>query len=50
VGLGVGNSAARQNALLPLVWLHAVLPGLLAAWVMAGSPGLPHGLRRRLSI
>ena len=40
-GLMAGNLAARQNALIPLVWLHAVLPGLAAAWVLSGTPGLP---------
>jgi lipopolysaccharide export system permease protein len=47
VGLSIGNSAARVNALIPLVWLHAVLPGAVAAWVISGAPGLPLALRRR---
>ena len=33
-GLAVGNLAARQAALVPLVWLHAVVPGLIAGWVL----------------
>ena len=33
-GLAVGNLAARQSALMPLVWLHALLPGLIAGWVL----------------
>jgi lipopolysaccharide export system permease protein len=41
-GLMAGNLAARQNAMIPLIWLNAVLPGLLAAWVLSGMPGLPH--------
>jgi len=45
-GLAIGNSAARQTALIPLIWLHALLPGLLAGWVLVGSPGLPLRLRR----
>ncbi|MBY0336786.1 MAG: LPS export ABC transporter permease LptF [Acetobacteraceae bacterium] len=39
VGLGIANSAARQPALLPLIWLHAILPGLVSAWVLSGAPG-----------
>ncbi len=33
-GLAVANIAARQPALMPLVWLHALLPGMIAAWVL----------------
>ena len=33
-GLAVSNLAARQSALMPLVWLHALLPGLIAGWVL----------------
>jgi lipopolysaccharide export system permease protein len=46
IGLAIGNSAARQNALIPLIWLHALLPGGVAGWVLLGSPGLPLRLRR----
>lgn len=46
-GLIVGNLAARQNAMIPLIWLNALAPGLLACWVIAGTPGLPHGVFRR---
>ncbi|MBX9751670.1 MAG: LPS export ABC transporter permease LptF [Roseococcus sp.] len=45
VGLSIGNLAARQSALIPLIWLHALLPGLASAWVIAGMPGLPDPLR-----
>lgn len=45
-GLMAANLAARQNALIPLVWVSAVLPGLVAAWVLSGMPGLPHAPRR----
>lgn len=41
-GLMAGNLAARQNALIPLIWLNAMLPGFIAAWVLSGMPGLPH--------
>jgi lipopolysaccharide export system permease protein len=40
-GLMAGNLAARQNAMIPLIWLNAVVPGLVAAWVLGGMPGLP---------
>ena len=47
LGLAVGNLAARNNALVPLIWLHAVGPGLVSAWVLSGMPGWPR--RRRLA-
>jgi len=45
LGLGIGNLASRQSALVPLIWLHALLPGAIAAWVVSGVPGVPDGLR-----
>ncbi|MGE0225934.1 MAG: LPS export ABC transporter permease LptF [Acetobacteraceae bacterium] len=33
-GLGVATLAARDNALVPLMWLHAVLPGVVCAWLL----------------
>ena len=36
LGLGVGNLAARDNTLLPLMWLHAAGPGLVCAWMLYG--------------
>jgi lipopolysaccharide export system permease protein len=41
-GLAIGNLAARDNALLPLVWIHAAAPGLVCAWILFG-PALPRG-------
>lgn len=41
VGLTIGNLAARNNAAIPLIWIHAVLPGVVACWWMLGAPGLP---------
>jgi len=35
-GLAMDNLAARNNAVLPLVWLHAVAPGLVCAWLLFG--------------
>jgi lipopolysaccharide export system permease protein len=40
-GLTAGNLAARDNAWVPLVWVQAVLPGLVAVWWMMGAPGWP---------
>jgi lipopolysaccharide export system permease protein len=34
LGLSAGNLAARNSAFLPFVWLQAVLPGLIAAWML----------------
>ncbi len=44
VGLMINNLAARQNAMIPLIWLNALTPLLAGAWVVSGMPGLP---RRR---
>ena len=45
VGLGLGNVAARQTALIPLIWIHALLPGIVSAWVISGMPGVPDQIR-----
>ncbi|UPY36239.1 LPS export ABC transporter permease LptF [Sediminicoccus sp. KRV36] len=45
VGLSIGNLAARQTVLIPLIWIHALLPGLLSAWVISGMPGVPDQMR-----
>lgn len=42
-GLITNNLATRQNAMIPLIWLCALLPGAVAAWVLAGLPGWPQG-------
>jgi lipopolysaccharide export system permease protein len=41
IGLAVGNLAARDNRFIPLIWLHAVGPAVIAAWVLSGAPGWP---------
>lgn len=33
-GLGISNFAARDNTLIPLMWVHAIGPGLIAAWLL----------------
>lgn len=33
-GLGIGTLAARDNTLVPLMWVHAIAPGLICAWLL----------------
>ena len=40
LGLTAQSLATRHPALLPLIWLQALLPGLACAWAVFG-PGLP---------
>ena len=35
-GLTLGNLAARNLALVPLLWVHALVPGAIAAWWLFG--------------
>lgn len=42
LGLAVENLAARDNALLPLMWLHAVVPGAVCAWLLLGPQLVAH--------
>jgi lipopolysaccharide export system permease protein len=37
IGLAVGNIAVRNNALIPLIWVHAILPGVVCGWLLFGS-------------
>jgi len=41
VGLTVGNLAGRQPAMIPLIWVNAIVPIIVALWVLAGLPGWP---------
>lgn len=41
LGLTIGNLAARDPGWVPLIWIHALAPGLVAAWWLMGHPGLP---------
>jgi len=36
LGLAIANLAARQTALIPLIWLHAILPGAVCGWLLLG--------------
>ena len=38
LGLAVDNLAARDNALIPLLWVQAVLPGIVSCWLLLGPP------------
>jgi len=48
LGLTVGNLATRNNAFVPLIWVHAVLPGMIAAWWVLGAVGWPRPRHRGL--
>jgi lipopolysaccharide export system permease protein len=48
LGLAIDNLAARDNALIPLMWAQAVLPGVVCAWLLLG-PQLRAGRSRPLS-
>jgi len=39
LGLGVNNLAARNPALLPLIWVETLLPGLVAGWMLMRQTG-----------
>jgi lipopolysaccharide export system permease protein len=41
LGLTISNAATRRDGLIWLIWLHAILPGVMSAWWLAGAPGLP---------
>ena len=49
VGLAVQNLAARAPALIPLIWVHAMLPGLVSAWFLFAQQPLPRSLQGRLA-
>lgn len=38
LGLAFGTLGARDNSLLFLMWLHAVLPGIVCGWLLLGPP------------
>jgi lipopolysaccharide export system permease protein len=49
LGLAISNLAARQTTLIPLIYVQAVLPGLLCAWRLF-VPELPRHRRRRMRV
>jgi len=48
LGLAIGNLAARQLDLVPLIYLHATLPGLYCAWRLFGPEMFTRRLRPKL--
>jgi len=46
LGLALDNLAARAPALIPLIWAHATVPGVIGAWILLG----PRLERRRTSV
>ncbi|MGH7083756.1 MAG: LPS export ABC transporter permease LptF, partial [Acetobacteraceae bacterium] len=46
-GLAIADVAARHPVLMPLIWLHATLPGAIAGWLLLG-PGI--GRRRAVRL
>jgi lipopolysaccharide export system permease protein len=48
LGFAVESLSARDNALLPLMWLHAILPGVVCALLLLG-PQVVEQYRYRLS-
>ena len=47
LGLAVTNLATRDLRLLPLIWVHAIGPGLVCAWALIGPQLrlMPRGLQ-----
>jgi len=41
LGLAVDNIAARDNALIPLIWVQSLVPGIICAWLLLVPPLLP---------
>ena len=38
LGLAFGTLGARDNSMIFLMWLHAVLPGIVCGWLLLGPP------------
>lgn len=36
LGLAIDNLAARRNVLIPLMWAHVTMPGIICAWLLLG--------------
>ncbi|MGH7069321.1 MAG: LPS export ABC transporter permease LptF [Acetobacteraceae bacterium] len=45
-GLAIADSAARHPALMPLIWVHAMLPGAIAGWLLLRPGAGPRGAIR----
>jgi len=47
IGLMIGNLANRNVTMIPLIWFHAAIPGVVVGWLLYGRiparpPGAPH--------
>ncbi len=40
LGLAITNLASRHTELIPLIWLHAVLPGVVCGWLLLGPQAM----------
>ncbi len=49
LGLAIGTLAARDNRLLILMWLQAILPGVICAGLLLGPALRPFAGRLRPS-
>ena len=49
-GLAITNLASRNTALIPLIWAHALVPGLICLWLLLGPQLrlLPRALHVRM--
>jgi lipopolysaccharide export system permease protein len=50
LGLALANLAARQTMLIPLIWVHAIAPGLICAWMLYAPARWQPVLFDRLSL
>ncbi len=49
LGLAIQNLAARAPVLIPLIWIHAILPGVLCAWFLFAPRPLPRRVMERFA-
>ena len=51
-GLAITNLATRDTALVPLIWVQALLPGMVSLWLLLGPQArlVPQGLLLRLGL
>jgi len=50
LGLAVSNLAARVPVLIPLIWVHAIAPGLICAWMLYAPSRLQPTIFARFSL
>jgi lipopolysaccharide export system permease protein len=46
LGLAINNLATRNSALIPLMWVQAVLPGAVSLWFLLVPDWISFGFRR----